>query len=91
MPAAAALTCGGNGLGGHRAAVFPCGHAFRLRCLHATRPAAERERLRKDKSAGAEAALVAECPLCGWAMLESVTQPIVDSREDALLLQSWAI
>ncbi|EOD05577.1 vacuolar protein sorting 18 [Emiliania huxleyi CCMP1516] len=83
-----ARTCGGGALGGHRCVVFPCGHAFRLRCLERAR-AAGHERVRLGR-ADAEA-LVAECPLCGSAMVASATKPLVDPVADAELLASWAV
>ena len=86
-----APTCGGGALAGHSFVAFPCGHAFRLKCLeHALAPH-ERQRLSRPGPGALEEALAAECPLCGEAMVESVCKPFVDLEAEAALAASWAI
>ena len=36
-------------------------------------------------------ALAAECPLCGEAMVQSVSQPFIDVQAEAAVASSWAI
>ena len=81
----------GGALAGHSFVAFPCGHAFRLKCLeHALAPH-ERQRLSRPGPGALEEALAAECPLCGEAMVESVCKPFVDLEAEAALAASWAI
>lgn len=91
MPPMMTHTCGGCAIEGHRSVGYPCGHVFRLRCVEVLRPTVEREKLRKRGQGEADAALCAECPLCGSAMVANVRQPLLDPAEDALLLESWAV
>ena len=85
-------TCGGLLLKLHRSVVFPCGHAFRLRCLARALPRHERERLSGERGEGAlEEALAEECPLCGEAMIDSVGKPFIDAIAEAALVNSWAV
>ena len=65
-----------------RHVAYPCGHAFRLSCLLAT--------LREQAISSEEEDLVAECPLCGELMVESVSRPFIDAGESQLQA-GWAI
>jgi len=85
-------TCAGGGLARHRSVAFSCGHTFRLRCLELALPQHEREALlASPDTAAMDSALVAECPLCGEAMVASIAKPFVDPVADAALLSSWAV
>jgi hypothetical protein len=70
---------------------FPCQHAFRVQCLARALPPHERERLAERGQEALEDALGAECPLCGDAMVESVSKPFIDPVAESALVHSWLV